>query len=60
MNIYEQEILDGLADRIAQNTSIAFQCLASKVDPTLDTDTIKKSIAGFIEDGRNFDLYHFS
>lgn len=60
MNIYEQEILDGLADKIAQNTSIAFQCLASKVDPTLDTDTIKKSIAGFIEDGRNFDLYHFS
>jgi hypothetical protein len=60
MNIYEQEIKDGLADRIAQNTSVAFQCLVSKLDPVVDKESIKKSIAGFIEDGRNFDLYRFS
>lgn len=60
--IYEQEIIDGLSEKIANNMSIAFQCLVNKDEsPLSNTDEqIKKTIAGFIEDGRNFDLYHIS
>jgi len=60
MIIYDQEVKDGLSESIAQNTSVAFKCIASKFEPLIETDIVKKSIAGFIEDGRNFDLYHFS
>ncbi|MDZ4785609.1 MAG: hypothetical protein SGJ02_05975 [bacterium] len=64
MNIYEQERIDGLAEQISANTSIAYQCLATKDNTPADTEAdklaIKKTIAGFIEDGRNFDLYHIS
>lgn len=59
--IFEQEIADGLSDAIAQNSSIAFQCLVSKEDAGgKDLANLQKAIAGFIETGRNFDLYHFS
>jgi hypothetical protein len=60
MLIYEQEALDGLADKISQNTSVAFQCLVSKFESLSNKEEIQKSIAGFIEDGRNFDLYNIS
>jgi len=64
MNIYEQEVIDGLAEQISANTSVAYQCLAAKDNTPVDTEAdklaIKKTIAGFIEDGRNFDLYHIS
>ena len=61
ITIFEQEIADGLSDAISKNLSVAFQCLVKKeeaVDP--NNEAIKKSIAGFIEGGRNFDLYHIS
>ena len=58
--IYEQEQLDGLSEKINNNTSIAFQCLVNKDTNKIDIEEINKSIAGFIEDGRNFDLYHIS
>lgn len=58
--IYEQEIIDGLSDKIANNMSVAFQCLVEKDNTEVNTEDIKKTIAGFIEDGRNFDLYHLS
>lgn len=43
--------------------SIAFECLVNKGDNLLlneNNEEIRKTIAGFIEDGRNFDLYHIS
>lgn len=61
--IYEQEIIDGLSEKISNNMSIAFQCLVNKGEDFLldaGNEEIRKTIAGFIEDGRNFDLYHIS
>lgn len=63
--IYDQEILDGLKDKILANSSVSFKSIARKrvVDKNDNeeiTDKLKKTIAGFIEDGRNFDLYHIS
>lgn len=63
--IYDQEILDGLKDKILAASSITFKSIAKKrvidhVDNEEVGDKLKKTIAGFIEDGRNFDLYHFS
>ena len=60
MTIYEQEVLDGLSDKLSKNTSVAFQCLVNQDKTSLDDSEVKKTIAGFIEDGRNFDLYHIS
>lgn len=63
--IYDQEILDGLKDKILASPSVSFKSIARKrvIDQTDNgeaADKLKKTIAGFIEDGRNFDLYHFS
>lgn len=63
LTVYEQEIIDGLSEKISKNTSIAYQCLVTKGENLLlntDNEEIRKTIAGFIEDGRNFDLYHIS
>lgn len=60
MTIYEQEVIDGLSDKLSKNTSIAFQCLVTKDNIPFNDSEVKKTIAGFIEDGRNFDLYHIS
>lgn len=58
--IFDIEIKDGLSDKINQNMSFAYQCLVSKDILSYDTEEIKKSIAGHIESGRNYDLYHIS
>jgi hypothetical protein len=63
--IYDQEILDGLKDKILANSSVSFKSIAqkrvvNKNDNEEITDKLKKTIAGFIENGRNFDLYHIS
>lgn len=63
ITIHEQEIIDGLSEKIANNMSIAYKCLVTKGENLLlnqDNEEIRKTIAGFIEDGRNFDLYHIS
>ena len=60
IEIYDIEIKDGLTDKINQNMSFAYQCLISKDDLSYDLEEIKKSIAGYIESGRNYDLYHIS
>lgn len=58
--IYDIEIKDGLSEKINQNMSFAYQCLVSKDQLSYDAEEIKKSIAGHIETGRNYDLYHIS
>jgi hypothetical protein len=60
IQIFDAEIKDGLSDKINQNMSFAYQCLVSKDNLSYDTEEIKKSIAGHIESGRNYDLYHIS
>ena len=63
MIIYEQEKTDGLSDQLSKGSSIAFQCLVQKDNTSFndwEVSEVKKTIAGFIEDGRNFDLYHIS
>lgn len=60
MQIFEQEIIDGLQEKIIQNTSISFQVLPQISHADLENQVVKKAIAGYIEDGRNFDLYHIS
>lgn len=60
MLIYEQEAKDGLTEKLSKNTSIAFECLVNKDNTSFNDNEVKKTIAGFIEDGRNFDLYHIS
>ena len=56
MHIYENEIKDNLEELIKKNQSVAFSCLA-EVDKTDNID--EKALAGYIEGGRNYDLYHF-
>lgn len=64
IQIFDQEILDGIKNKILENPSVTFKAVAQKriaEEATEDeTNRLKKSIAGFIEDGRNFDLYHIS
>jgi len=60
MEIFEQEIQDGLREKISDNSSISFQVLPQIIHPSIDDSVVKKAIAGYVEDGRNFDLYHIS
>ena len=60
IQIYDIEAEDGLSDKINQNMSFAYQCLVSKDQSIYDIEEIKKSIAGHVESGRNYDLYHIS
>jgi restriction endonuclease Mrr len=60
IQIYDIEAKDGLSDKINQNMSFAYQCLVSKDQSIYDLEEVKKSIAGHVESGRNYDLYHIS
>lgn len=55
MQIYNNEIKDGLADKINCN-SIAFTCLAETITKPSQAEEIKAFAA--IGEGRNFDLYY--
>lgn len=56
MNIYEQEINDGLSDIIKANAAVLINCPVYKIDKA-DKTSENKALAGYMGEDRNYDIY---